>query len=136
MSFFKDLITEGVKRIKNSNKNTLEYVPYTTGRKLVSDVSKNYKNNIKVLDKNKVTDKFCSSTVIPKHNICYHEGSTIRSGEDGSWRSSTIMNIVATECNLRKSLGVKGNLCQAPIIVIGLVFVILAILGYILFIRL
>lgn len=135
MILFKDLINEGIKRIKNSNKNSIEYVPYTTGRILVNDISEKYKNNIKKLSEDKIINKFCSSTKISEDNICYHEGSTIRSDEDGSWRSSTIMNIVDTECNLRKNLGVKGNVCQAPIIIISIVLSIIAIISYILFIR-
>jgi hypothetical protein len=100
MEFFRELVEEGTKRIKETpNKNFIEYIPYTTGRALVSDLST--RHNIKMMPNKKIKDKFCSFTDTAD-SVCYHEGSTIRNTEDGSWRSSTVMNIVNTECNLRE----------------------------------
>lgn len=129
MAFFKTLVEEGTNRIKKTtNKNFVEYVPYTTGRVLVNDIAKNY--NVSMISENNIKNKFCGYTDT-ENSICYHEGSTIRNAEDGSWRGSTVMGIVNTECNLREKINVEGNICQVPILLITiLVFGILVLYFY------
>lgn len=132
MIFFKDLVKECIKRVKESrNTYSIEYVPYTTGRVVVTDISKKYKN-IQIMDKNKVLNKFCANTEITDKNICYHEGSTIRNNEDGSWRSNGLMTLVEQECNARESLGINGNICQVPIVIItsSIFILVMLYIGY------
>lgn len=132
MKFFKELVKECVKRVKEfKNTYSIDYVPYTTGRVVVTDMAKKYKN-IEILDENKVLNKFCSSTEITDKNICYHEGSTIRNDEDGSWRSNGLMTLIQQECDMRNNLGIKGNVCQVPITIITISIFILVMLyiGY------
>lgn len=128
MDFFKKLVVEGTERIKDTkNTNFLEYVPYTTGRVLVTDISKRF-DNIKMISPEKVNNKFCTNTKLLDTNLCFHEGSTIRNDEDGSWRESSLMKIVDTECDIRKALNVPGNICQVPVLVITIILGCLVIL--------
>lgn len=118
MKFFKELVKECIKRVKEySNTYFIDYVPYTTGRVVVTEMAKKYKN-IEIMSEDKILNKFCSNTEITDKNICYHEGSTIRNSEDGSWRSNELMNLIEQECNMRETLGIYGNVCQVPIVVI------------------
>lgn len=130
MGFFKELVRECIERVrKTKNVYFLDYVPYTTGRVVVTDMAEKYKNVI-ILDENKVLNKFCGNTEITDKNICYHEGSTIRNDEDGSWRSNGLMTIIEQECNLREKIGVSGNICQVPIVLLTLTLLCLLFLGY------
>jgi len=132
MKFFKDLVKECIKRVKEfKNVLSLEYVPYTTGRIVVTDMAKKY-SNIEIMDENKVLNKFCANTEITDKNICYHEGSTIRNNEDGSWRSNGLMTLIEKECEMRNALKLNGNICQTPIILITMSIFVLVILfiGY------
>ena len=132
MIFFKELVKECVKRVKEF-KNTyyIDYVPYTTGRVVVTDMSKKY-DNIEIINENLVLDKFCANTEITDKNICYHEGSTIRNDKDGSWRSNGLMTLIQQECNARESLGITGNICQVPITIItsSIFILVMLYIGY------
>ena len=122
-NFFKKLLDESVKRIKTYSKNSLQYVPDTTGKNLIMSIKD---GNVKSFNNKEVVDKFCGSTIINKNAICYHEGSTIR---NGGWRKSFVLNFVALECYLRGKTGVLGNCYQAPIILISILLV-LVMAGY------
>jgi len=128
MEFFKDLVRECIKRVREfKNTYSIDYVPYTTGRVVVTEMAKKYKN-IQIMDENKVLNKFCANTEITDKNICYHEGSTIRNDEDGSWRSNGLMTLIEQECNMREQLGISGNVCQVPIIIITISIFVLVML--------
>jgi mannosyltransferase OCH1-like enzyme len=128
MKFFKDLVEECIKRVREfKNTYSVEYVPYTTGREVVTEMFKKYKNT-QIMDKTKVLDKFCDNTEITDNNVCYHEGSTIRNDEDGSWRSNGLMTLIKKECDMRENLGIQGNICQVPITIISIAIFVLVIL--------
>lgn len=119
MEFFRELVNEGTRRIKKtSNKNFLEYIPYTTGRVLINDIAS--RHNVNMISDEKVKNKFCSFTDT-RESMCYHEGSTIRNEEDGSWRNTTTMNIVNAECKLREKAVIRGDICQFPILLTVLI---------------
>lgn len=128
LEFFNELVKECIKRVKEF-KNTyyLDYVPYTTGRAVVTDTADKYQN-IDVFDETKILNRLCSNTEITDSNICYHEGSTIRNEQDGSWRNGTLMKIMQQECNARETLGIKGNICQAPITIIGMAILLVSLM--------
>ena len=122
-------IEESLKRIREtSNYNQPSYISYTTGKILLTKIVKdnNYKVNI-FLQKD-IVDKSCECTET-KNVIGYHNGGTSRLNKKDSWLNKKLLYIIEIECNLRKKIRVKGNLCQVPVIFI-FSFFLLIILGY------
>lgn len=128
--FLLSLIQASVSKIRAwSGTKDQSYVPKTTGREIVSSTAKAV-DGVKSFDPKEVTDLFCSSTKVPDSCVVYHAGSTTRSGT--TWHKDYTMLIVKLECFLRTRLGFKGNLSQAPAVIISIVMLVLFWLTYLL----
>ena len=122
-NFFMLLINESIKRINIYNKNTISYIPSTTGKILIHDVLKN--NNLKInsFSNKDIINKYCSYTDTT-NSFAYHDGSTSKKKKQ-SWVKGNILTLTQTECDLRQKLSIKGNVCQWPVVIISTLIIIL-----------
>ena len=127
--FFIDLIDEALLRITTYNKNDLGYISNTTGKNLINYVINTRKHNISVFNEKQIVNKYCPHTDTSKA-FAYHDGSTSRDNKNKSWIDSNILNIMETECKLRKNTGIVGNICQYPIILIIIAIIFLSVIVY------
>lgn len=115
--YLAELIKRSVHRITEwRGAKSFTYVPKTTGRNFIVDTSKEVEGSSH-FQSSEITDMFCASTKIPQTCVAYHIGSTTRSGE--TWHKSYSYGVVQIECALRKLIGMRGNLSQAPVLLIA-----------------
>ena len=127
---FLDIILESINRIKNtSDYNQPVYISYTTGKILINKIAKEKKINFNIFSRNKIIDMNCDCTKIDDY-IGYHNGGTSRKNKKDSWLNSYVSGVIEVECSLRKNLGVKGNICQVPLLFIIAVILTLVLIFY------
>jgi len=125
-NFFILLIDEALKRINKYNTDSVTYISSTSGKIMIESTI--MKNNIKLnsFSTKHIINKVCDHTDTHTDQIfAYHDGSTSRINYSDSWIKNTNLEVIRTECYLRKNLYIKGNICQLPIVIIGIVIVIL-----------
>lgn len=129
-NIFLDIILESINRIKNtSDYNQPSYISYTTGKILINKIAKEKKINFNIFPRNKIVDMGCDCTKVDNY-IGYHNGGTSRKDKKDSWLNSYVTGMMEVECSLRKNLGVKGNICQVPLLFIIAVILTLVLIFY------
>ena len=114
--FFIELINEALEKIETVQQSRIDYISATTGKELIRGVinqSKQY--DIKSFDPDLIINKHCSHTDV-RGAFGYHSGSSSRENQQESWVSKKILHLLGSECQLRKTFKVKGNLCQYPVV--------------------
>lgn len=125
--FFLDLIDEALKRISTYVHRDPSYISSTSGKILIEYVMKNKKYNIHSF-KNKIVNMYCSHTDTTD-SIGYHVGGNAKSDKSRTWLNGNVVGLIGAECYLRRKMGVQGNICQLPIIII-LIFLLALIMIY------
>ena len=125
--FFIKAIDASMKAIRETKDyNQPSYVSSTTGKILLAKMIKDNNFEINIFFEKDIVNKYCECTNT-EGSIAYHDGGTSRTNKKQSWVNSYVTDIMSTECDLRKNLKVKGNICQIPIIIIGIILILLIV---------
>ena len=113
--------------------------PYSTGAQLLAAISEKYDHH--VLDRARIVDLFCKHTHAVKNQyerlraslagrmdvVAIHNGGPARSFGTKTWSGNA--GLIRAECGMRKSFRIKGNVCQFPIVLVGVYVFASIVLG-------
>lgn len=124
---FLKIIDESLKRIKETkNFSQPSYVSYTTGKILLKKIFKENNYKVNIFSEKKIINKHCSCTET-NGSFGYHDGGSAREGNKKTWLNNYIISLLKKECSLRKTLGIRGNLCQVPVVLIILILSVICL---------
>lgn len=102
-------------------------VPFLTGARVLSAVVE--PEHLHVFREPHILNLFCAHTPLAPETVAVHRGGTARV-QGSKWNS--LNGFIQHECTLRRLLGVRGNLCQFPYLVVllyGLIGLVLLCIG-------